>query len=172
MKVTLFKFLKYLFPLVVTNILIVCVFYYWFYDDASIMKDKEVLLVFGLILSIPLIPQLVLLINHYKISRHLVIEKGQKSLKITELDRHFEIHEENIISWQLIGTSSKIQKSSTKYTIADDLFYIKVFLKNGIKIHISSMVDKNIDKFFVNVFPSVKTKDKKTLFPMIKSKNN
>ena len=82
--------------------------------------------------------------------------------------RKFEITEKNIISWQLTGTASKLQNSSIKFSMLDDLFYIKVVLDNKDTITLTSLLYKDIDKLFEDLFIDYKIDDRKSNFPLVK----
>ena len=82
--------------------------------------------------------------------------------------RKFEITKNNIISWQLTGTASKLQNSSIKFSMLDDLFYIKVVLDNKDTITLTSLLYKDIDKLFEDLFIDYKIDDRKSNFPLVK----
>lgn len=82
--------------------------------------------------------------------------------------RKFEITKNNIISWQLTGTASKLQNSSIKFSMLDDLFYIKVVVDNKDTITLTSLLYKDIDKLFEDLFIDYKIDDRKSNFPLVK----
>ncbi len=91
---------------------------------------------------------------------------------ILDNKRKIEVNKNTIICWQLVGTASKTKKSSIKFTLLDDLFYIKVFLKyEDSPIFLTSLLYTNIEELFMENFQSFKIENKISSFPLIKLNN-
>lgn len=82
--------------------------------------------------------------------------------------RKLEITKNNLVSWQLTGTASKLQNSSIKFSMLDDLFYVKVVVDNGDTITLTSLLNKDIDKLFEDLFIDYKIDDRKRNLPLVK----
>lgn len=169
MRITFIKISKFLLQLLITNILILGIFYYWFSDDISVLKNKQLL--FGLIMLIIIfhLPQFIVLFNHYYYNKNTSMDYENDKLNIIDIEKKIEVNKNNIISWQLVGTASKSKKSSIKFTLIDDLFYIKVILKNeDSPIILTSLLYPKIDKLFEELFESFRIENKISSFPLIK----
>lgn len=168
MKITFVKILKYFLPLLITNIFILSVFYYWFSDDISIFTDNK--FVFGLILiiAIPFIPQFIVLFNHYTKNKDTYLAYNDEFIYVHDKEIKIEINKQNIRSWQLVATATKSKRSSYKFTLIDDLFYIKVILDNNDSIVLTSLLCPQIEKLFMELFNSYRIENKIISFPLIK----
>src|SRR5690606_28478719 len=150
MRITFIKISKFLLQLLITNILILGIFYYWFSDDISVLKNNKFIFGLILIITIPFVPQFIVLFNHYYYNKNISMKFENNRLNIFDNEKKIEVNKNNIISWQLVGTASKSKKSSIKFTLIDDLFYIKVILKNeDSPIILTSLLYPKIDKLFV-----------------------
>lgn len=169
MKISYIQIFKLLLQLLITNIIILSVFYYWFYDDDSILKDYKFLFGIIIIIFIPFIPQFIVLLNYYYINNNVILVNDNHVIYVKMKEKIIEINTENIVSWQLIGTASKIKKSSIKFSLLDDLFYIKVNLKNNSSIILTSLLFNKIDELFEQKFYLYKVDSKISNFPFIRN---
>ena len=169
MKITYLTIVKFLFPTISTYILILGVFYLMFSNVLPTFRDLNIVLFFSFILILPVCIELIILFNYYKINKNIHMSKNKSGIQINfNNKRKFEITEKNIISWQLTGTASKLQNSSIKFSMLDDLFYIKVVLDNKDTITLTSLLYKDIDKLFEDLFIDYKIDDRKSNFPLVK----
>lgn len=172
-KITHKKLLKSIFPLLVTNLMIISVFYYWFSDDVSIFKNTFFIMGIFSILIIPVIIQLIIFINHYKINKQTILNVNNNKVIITYNNKTFTICDNNILSWQLIGTSSKIKDSSIKFSLIDDLFYVRIYVKDiNEPIILTSLLNSKIDILLQVLFPSQRLNDTSSIFPFIRPNTN
>lgn len=168
MKITFIKIIKILLQLFITNILILCFFYYIFSDDISVLNNNNFLWGLILIITIPFVPQFIVLLNHYNYNKNTVIDYKNGKLNIVDNKNKIEINRNNIISWQLVATATKSKRSSYKFTLIDDLFYIKVILDNNDSIVLTSLLCPQIEKLFMELFNSYRIENKIISFPLIK----
>src|SRR5690606_31057080 len=118
MKITFLNILRLLSPLIFTNILVLGVFYFWFSNDLTILQDKMLVLVFVSILLLSTVPQLIVVINHYKMNKKVLLTIEADTLIITDKNgKNIKINDKNIVSWQLVGTAGKIRESSIKFSL-------------------------------------------------------
>ncbi|WP_372474847.1 hypothetical protein AB4865_06150 [Capnocytophaga sp. ARDL2] len=168
MKISFFKILKFLFPLFIANSVIIGIFYYWF-SDITFESEKDNNFIIGilLIVIIPIIPQLVLLINHYLYDKntHICFKKNQ--LIINKNGKTITINQENICNWELVCTATKSLNSSIKYWLIDNLFFIKIYLKEEEEkpIKLSCLLDSKIDQLFNEHFGEFRENNQIRFFP-------
>ena len=168
-KITSFKILKICFPLIITNLLILCFFYYCFWDSINFFEDSTFLIGLIILIIIPLIPQLILVVNHFYTNRKTEITIYQDYLLLTIDGTQWIINENTINSWELVGTSSKIKESSIKFSLLDDLFYVRIYVKDTNEpIILTSLLNSKIDTLLQVLFPNNRKVDKLKHFPMIK----
>ena len=168
-KITSFKILKICLPLLITNLVILFVFYYLFGDSINFTEDFTFIIVLIILMIIPLVPQLFLVFNHFHKNRNKELIINQDYLLLKNNGKEIVINENNIISWQLVGTSSKLKNSSIKFSLLDDLFYLKIELKESNKqIILSSLLYSKIDNVFQQLFPNSRKEDRVNFFPIIK----
>jgi|SRR5690554_1117909 len=169
MKITYLSIVKFLFPTIFTYILILGVFYLMFYKVLPTLRDINIVLFFSLILILPVGIELIVLFNFYKINKNIYISRSKSGILINfNNKRKLEITKSNLVSWQLTGTASKLQNSSIKFSMLDDLFYIKVVVDNEDTITLTSLLYKDVDKLFEDLFIEYKIDDRKSNFPLIK----
>lgn len=168
-KITLFKILKICVPLVITNLVILFVFYYFFGESINFSEDFTFLLGLIILMIISLIPQLFLVLNHFYANRNTRLKIYQDYLLLKTNCKQIIISENTINSWELVGTSSKLKNSSIRFSLLDDLFYLKIELKESNKqIILSSLLYSKIDNVFQQLFPNTRKEDRVKFFPIIK----
>src|SRR5690606_19031820 len=169
MKITYLTIVKFLFPTISTYILILGIFYLMFFNVLSTLRDINIVLFFSLILILPVGIELIVLFNYYKINKNIYMSKSKTGIHINfNNKRKLEITKNNLVSWQLTGTASKLQNSSIKFSMLDDLFYVKVVVDNGDTITLTSLLNKDIDKLFEDLFIDYKIDDRKRNLPLVK----
>ncbi|RRJ88160.1 hypothetical protein EG240_13920 [Paenimyroides tangerinum] len=168
-KITSFKILKICLPLLITNLVILFVFYYFFGDSINFTEDFTFIIVLIILMIIPLVPQLFLVLNHFRKNRNVGLTIYQDYLLLKSNGEQIIISENTINSWELVGTSSKLKNSSIKFSLLDDLFYLKIGLKESNKeIILSSLLYSKIDNVFQQLFPNPRKEDRVKFFPIIK----
>lgn len=168
MRINLKNSLRFFVPILITNILIFGVFYYWFSEDISVLKNN--LLLYGLIIIIITfqLPQFIVLINHYINNKNVFLRYDKEFIYLNYHGKEIEISEKNIVNWKIIGTAGKSKNSSIKFSLLDDLFYVKVVIENNQTLILSSLVYFKIDKLFEDLFNSFKMENEIHSFPLIK----
>lgn len=168
-KITSFKILKICLPLLITNLVILFVFYYFFGDSINFTEYFTFIIVLIILMIIPLVPQLFLVLNHFRKNRNVGLTIYQDYLLLKSNGEQIIISENTINSWELVGTSSKLKNSSIKFSLLDDLFYLKIGLKESNKeIILSSLLYSKIDNVFQQLFPNPRKEDRVKFFPIIK----
>ena len=145
------------------------VFYYFFGDSINFTEDFTFIIVLIILMIIPLVPQLFLVLNHFRKNRNVGLTIYQDYLLLKSNGEQIIISENTINSWELVGTSSKLKNSSIKFSLLDDLFYLKIGLKESNKeIILSSLLYSKIDNVFQQLFPNPRKEDRVKFFPIIK----
>jgi len=140
-----------------------------FFNVLQTLTDINIVIFFLLILTLPVGIELIILFNYYKITKNIYISKNNLGILINfNNKKNLEITKNNLVSWQLTGTASKLQNSSIKFSMLDDLFYVKAVIDNGDTIILTSLLNKDIDKLFEDLFINYKTDERKSNFPLIK----
>lgn len=168
-KITSFKILKICLPLIITNLVIVSIFYYFFWNSINFSEDFTFILGLLILITIPLVPQIFLLINHFRENRNVRLTIYQNYLLLKINGKQIIISENNINSWELVGTSSKLKNSSIKFSLLDDIFYLKIELKeSNEQIVLSSLLFSKIDNVFQQLFSNKRKENKVKFLPIIK----
>src|SRR5690606_1641857 len=158
MKITYLTIIKFLFPTISSYILILGVFYLMFFNVLQTLTDINIVIFFLLILTLPVGIELIILFNYSKINKNMYISYNSLLILINfNNKKNLEITKNNLVSWQLTGTASKLQNSSIKFSMLDDLFYVKAVIDNGDTIILTSLLNKDIDKLFEDLFINYKT---------------
>src|SRR5690606_9517814 len=168
-KITFYKIFKTSFPLITTNIFIVSVFYYWFRDDLDFSEDSTFLLSLLILITILLLPQLILILNHWNVNKDTQLTIYQNYIVLSINNKQIILNEDTLKSWELVGTSSKLINSSIKFSLLDDLFYLKIELKEANKeIVLTSLLYSKIDTMFQQLFPNKRVENRRKFYPLIK----
>lgn len=168
-KITYYKILKICLPLIITNLLILFVFYYWFWNDIDFLEDSTFLISLIILMIIPLIPQMFLMLNHWNVNRNTELIIYHNYLVVSINKKQIVLNEETFKSWELVGTSSRLKHSSIKFSLLDDLFYLKIELKEQNKqIVLTSLLYSKIDTTFQQLFPNKRIENRRKFYPLVK----
>ena len=168
-KITSFKILKICLPLIITNLVILSFFYYFFWNSINFSEDFTFILGLLILITIPLVPQIFLLINHFCENRNVRLTIYQNYLLLKINGKQIIISENTINSWELVGTSSKLKNSSIKFSLMDDIYYLKIELKeSNEQIVLSSLLFSKIDNVFQQLFSNKRKENKVKFLPIIK----
>lgn len=168
-KITYYKILRTCSPLITTNIFIVSVFYYLFWDGLDFYENSTFLISLIILMIIPSIPQLVLMLNHWNVNRNTELIIYQNYLVVLINNKQIVLNEETFKSWRLVGTSSRLKNSSIKFSLVDDLFYLKIELKDQNKeIVLTSLLYSKIDTTFQQLFPNKRIENRLKFYPLVK----
>lgn len=167
-RITNNKILKKCFPLIFTNLFIIGVFYYWFFEDDSLINNLSFFIGLVILIFMPIIFQLVIIFNHYAINKKILFKVYEDQLFIIQNDEQLIISEDNIIHWNLVGTSGKVKNSTIKFSLIDDLFYVKILLKDRKEeVIVTSLLNSKIDVVLQELFSNKRKENKATFFPYI-----
>src|SRR5690606_41700768 len=100
---------------------------------------------------------------------YLIIRRRPPRSTLFPYTTLFRSNEDTLKSWELVGTSSKLINSSIKFSLLDDLFYLKIELKEANKeIVLTSLLYSKIDTMFQQLFPNKRVENRRKFYPLIK----
>lgn len=97
-KITSFKILKICLPLVITNLVVLFVFYYFFGDSINFTENSTFIIGLFILIIIPLVPQVLLVFNHFLENRNEELIIFQDYLLLKSNGKEIILNENSINS--------------------------------------------------------------------------
>lgn len=164
MKITIANILGSLLTMIIANILAFLLIFYMF--DSLDLRILLILICCCLLASF--IPTIYLFLNYYKVNRHIKIFFHTNEIALIEQNNYKTITIDEIKQIDFHGPKNKLDDSHIMFSTFNEFYYVKITLKKGDVVYITSLISDNLNKILAHKYPNVLTSYNYTIFPVIK----
>lgn len=164
MNINFKKIFESLLPMLIINILAFLLFFYMF--DPIDLRILLILICFCLFTSF--IPTIYLFLNYYKVNRHIKVFFHTNEIELIKQNNFKTITIDEIKQFDFHGPKNKLDNSHIMFSTFNEFYYVKITLKKGDVVYITSLISDNLNKILPHKYPNVVIFYNYTIFPIIK----